>query len=83
MRVTIILVLGMLLMSSLKVEVKAYCGTNGCSIPENLSLLYKDRFSSACNKRYICYACVRIMFLWGVFKTRNGEMILKIRARVI
>ena len=60
MRVTIFLVLGMLLMLSSIEEVKAYCDYNGCSIPGNLPPGYKSRFTPACNKHYVCYACVSI-----------------------
>ncbi|KAL9975641.1 hypothetical protein ACROYT_G012824 [Oculina patagonica] len=57
MRTTIFLVLGVLLMFSLNLEVEAYCQTNGCSIPGNLPYFYKRRFTPACNKHDVCYAC--------------------------
>lgn len=55
-----LIVLGLLLFSSLNLEVKGYCVTNGCSIPGNLPFPYKRYFNKACNKHDVCYACVSL-----------------------
>ena len=66
MKATIFLGLGALLMLWLNLEeVEARCYVNGCSIPGNLPYFYKRRFTPACNKHDVCYACVRIMFHCG------------------
>ncbi|XP_078368170.1 uncharacterized protein LOC144651964 [Oculina patagonica] len=58
MRITIFLLFCMLLMLSLNLEeVEARCYPNGCSIPGNLPFFYKRRFTPACNKHDVCYAC--------------------------
>lgn len=59
MKVGTFLVFGILLVMSFYEEIQALCDPNGCSIPFNLPYFYKKRFTPACNKHDVCYACVR------------------------
>ena len=63
MRLTIFVVFCALLMLPLNQEVEARCYTNGCSVPGNLPYFYKRRFTPACNKHDVCYACVRDFYV--------------------
>ncbi|CAH3042284.1 hypothetical protein pdam_00017255 [Pocillopora damicornis] len=57
MKVGTFLVFGILLVMSFYEEIQALCHPNGCSIPFNLPYFYKKRFTPACNKHDVCYAC--------------------------
>lgn len=95
------LVLKVLLLSASSVAVvsAATCQSNsyvdGCSIPSDIDLFYKNEFTPSCNMHDICYYCVSIswLLLWPdicsltsikcIIKTRPKRIVKKNKTNLV